>query len=133
MYTLIMCNRDFSIDYPTIVELWSTLIQKVYHFEKDDIRLAKLREASFVKWKLVDAGTSTPTFSLADVGTSTATLSVAHAGTSTATIAVGPLTQELARLKGENALLKHKIGTLLGKVHSKGLKKFKSKRELTKV
>ena len=121
-----MCNRDVSIDYPAILELWSTLIQKVYHFEKDDIRLAKLREASFVKWKLVDAGTSIPTPSLAGARTSTPTIPVGQQ-------LGGQWTQDIARLKRENALLKHKIRTLLGKVHSKGLNKFKSKRELTKV
>ena len=120
VFTLIMCNQDLSIDYPTIVEVWSTLVQKVYHLEKDDVRFARLREADFVKWTLADPGTST------------------------ATIPVGQqseeqleyeeqLKHEIAMLKGGNAQLKHKVGTLLGKVHSRGLKWFKSKRESTKV
>ena len=57
--TLIMCNPSPSITYATIVELWSTLVQKVYHFEKDDLKSAKLREADLRSGTPDDANTST--------------------------------------------------------------------------
>ena len=45
--TLLMCNPSLSFNYATIIELWSTLVHKVYHFEKDDVKSAKLREMDF--------------------------------------------------------------------------------------
>ena len=108
VFTLIMCNQDLSIDYPTIVEVWSTLVQKVYHFEKDDVRFAKLREADFVKWTLDDAGTSTATPTLGPQ--------------SQQQLREEQLKQEIAMLKGETAQLKHKIATVMGQIRGRGLK-----------
>ena len=57
--TVITCNPSHSFDYATIVELWSTLVQKVYHFENDDVKTAKLMEADFSSGTADDADAST--------------------------------------------------------------------------
>ena len=57
--TLIMCNPSHKFDCATIGELWSTLVHKVYHFESDDVKIVKLREADFPSGTAEDAETST--------------------------------------------------------------------------
>ena len=56
--TLLMCNPSHSFTYATITGLWSTLVQGVYHFEKDDVKSAKLREMDFLNKTTDDADTS---------------------------------------------------------------------------
>ena len=57
--TIVMCNPSLKFDCATIGELWSTLVLKVYYFENDDVKTAKLREADFPSGTANDANTST--------------------------------------------------------------------------
>ena len=45
--TLLMSNPSLHFTYEMITALWTTLVQKVYHFEWEDIKSAKLREVGF--------------------------------------------------------------------------------------
>ena len=42
--TLLIHNPSLHFNYATITALWTTLVLKVYHFEWEDIKSAKLRE-----------------------------------------------------------------------------------------
>lgn len=42
--TLLMNNPSRQFTYPMITTLWTTLVLKVYHFEWEDLKSAKLRE-----------------------------------------------------------------------------------------
>ena len=51
--TLLMSNPSLHFNYATITALWATLVLKVYHFEREDVKSAKLGEMGFGS----DAGT----------------------------------------------------------------------------
>lgn len=57
--TLLMRNPSLSFTYATITALWSTLVLKVYHFEENDVKSAKLREMDVRSETAHDADTST--------------------------------------------------------------------------
>lgn len=45
--TLLMSNPSYHFKYATITALWATLVLKVYHFEREDIKSAKLSDMGF--------------------------------------------------------------------------------------
>ncbi len=55
VHTLIVSNPSLSFNYATMTGLWSTLVQDVYHFEKDDVKSAKLKEVDLVSEMAHDA------------------------------------------------------------------------------
>ena len=45
--TLLMKNPSLHFTYAMITALWSTLVLQVYHFERDDVKSAKMSEMHF--------------------------------------------------------------------------------------